>query len=247
MWPTSAAKALQRSCIGDLSGVTRSRTSSYRLPTLNFRDTLRAAHPTRRWAQLVAGLLLAASSVALMVEARLGLDPWNALHEGLAERLPLSFGTVAALSGLVVLLLWVPLRQPLGAGTVVNTVLVGLLIDVALWVVPTPQTLVVRGVFLLVGVVLCGAAGAVYLGSHLGPGPRDGLMTGLVARTGRSVRLVRTTLELTVLLAGYLLGGTVGIGTVLFAVAIGPLVQFFLPRVAAPLEMPVEPASARHA
>ena len=223
----------------------RSRRPSYRLPTLGFRDTLRAGHLTRRWLQLVTGLLLAASSIALMVEARLGLDPWNALHEGLAERLPLSFGTVTALSGLVVLLLWVPLRQPLGAGTVVNAVLVGLLVDVALWVVPTPQSLAVRGVFLVVGVVLCGAAAAVYLGSHLGPGPRDGLMTGLVARTGRSMRLVRTTLELTVLVLGFLLGGTVGIGTILFALAIGPLIQFFLPRVAAPLELPATREVAR--
>jgi uncharacterized membrane protein YczE len=160
------------------------------------------------------------------------------LHEGLTRFLPLSFGMVTIVSGLVVLLLWVPLRQPLGLGTVINLVLVGVLVDVALRALPTPSSLLVRGVFLVVGVVLCAAAGAVYLGSHLGPGPRDGLMTGLVARTRRSVRLVRTALELTVLLVGFLLGGTVGVGTLVFAVAVGPLIQFFLPRVAVPITVP---------
>jgi uncharacterized membrane protein YczE len=214
------------------------RPQPYRLPTLGVRQQLRAGHLSRRWLQLFAGLLMAGFSIGLMVEAHLGLDPWNVMHEGLTYFLPLSFGTVTIVSGLVVLLLWVPLRQPLGLGTVVNLVLVGVLVDVALWVLPTPGALPVRGAFLVVGVVLCAASGAIYLGSHLGPGPRDGLMTGLVARTGRSVRLVRTSIELTVLLVGFLLGGTVGVGTVLFAVAIGPLVQFFLPRVAAPIELP---------
>jgi uncharacterized membrane protein YczE len=210
----------------------------YELPSLNLRDQLRAGRHVRRWLQLVVGLLIAALSIAMMVEAHLGLDPWNVLHEGLVKHLGLSFGTVTVISGVVVLLLWIPLRQPLGAGTIVNAVLVGGLVDLALWLVPTPDDLWLRVMFLVVGVVLCGAAGAVYLGSHLGPGPRDGLMTGLVARTGRSIRLVRTALEASVLLVGFLLGGTVGIGTVIFALAIGPLVQFFLPRVAAPLDLP---------
>jgi len=213
---------------------------NYELPTLNLRDQLRAGRHGRRWLQLVVGLLLAALSIAMMVEAHLGLDPWNVLHEGLVKHLGLSFGTVTIISGVAVLLLWIPLRQPLGAGTVINAVLVGALVDVALWLVPTPDELWLRVMFLLVGVVLCGAAGAVYLGSHLGPGPRDGLMTGLVARTGRSLRLVRTTLEASVLLVGFLLGGTVGVGTVVFALTIGPLIQFFLPRVAVPLELPSE-------
>ena len=189
--------------------------------------------------QLFAGLLMAGFSIGLMVEARLGLDPWNVMHEGLTHLLPLSFGMVTVVSGLVVLLLWVPLHQPLGVGTVVNAVLVGLLVDVALWALPTPGSLALRAAFLVVGVVLCAASGAIYLGSHLGPGPRDGLMTGLVTRTGRSVRLVRTSLELTVLLVGFLIGGTVGVGTVLFAVAVGPLIQFFLPRVAVAIPVPV--------
>jgi len=211
---------------------------SYRLPTLGVGQQLRAGRLTRRWLQLFAGLVMAGFSIGLMVEAHLGLDPWNVMHEGLTHFLPLSFGLVTIVSGLVVLLLWVPLHQPLGLGTVVNLVLVGLLVDVALWALPTPDPLLVRGVFLVVGVVLCAASGAIYLGSHFGPGPRDGLMTGLVTRTGRSVRLVRTSLELTVLLVGFLLGGTVGVGTVVFAVAIGPLVQFFLPRVAVPIAVP---------
>jgi len=211
---------------------------TYELPTLNLRDQLRAGRHPRRWLQLVVGLVIAALSIAMMVEAHLGLDPWNALHEGLVKHLGLSFGTVTALSGLVVLMLWIPLRQPLGVGTIVNAILVGVLVDGALWLMPTPDELWLRVMFLLVGVVLCGAAGATYLGSHLGPGPRDGLMTGLVARTGRSIRLVRTTLEASVLAVGFLLGGTVGIGTVLFALAIGPLIQFFLPRVVAPLDLP---------
>jgi uncharacterized membrane protein YczE len=211
---------------------------NYELPTLNLRDQLRAGRHGRRWFQLVVGLLIAALSIAMMVEAHLGLDPWNALHEGLVKHLGLSFGTVTIISGVAVLLLWIPLRQPLGAGTVINAVLIGALVDVALWLVPTPGELWLRVMFLLVGVVLCGAAGAVYLGSHLVPGPRDGLMTGLVARTGRSLRLVRTTLEASVLMVGFLLGGTVGIGTVVFALTIGPLIQFFLPRVAAPLDLP---------
>jgi uncharacterized membrane protein YczE len=214
------------------------RRPPYRLPSLSIRQQLRAGRLPRRWVQLVAGLLMAGFSIGLMVEAHLGLDPWNMMHEGLAHLLPLSFGAVTIVSGLVVLLLWIPLRQPLGLGTVVNTVLVGLMVDVALAALPTPTSLLVRAGFLVVGVVLCAASGAIYLGSHLGPGPRDGLMTGLVARTGRSVRLVRTGLELTVLLVGFLLGGTVGVGTVVFAVAIGPLVQFFLPWVAVPIRVP---------
>jgi uncharacterized membrane protein YczE len=212
------------------------------LPTLSFRQQLRAGWLVRRWLQLVVGLLIAAFAIALMVEARLGLDPWTVLHEGLADRTGASFGTVTVVSGIVVLLLWIPLRQPLGAGTIVNTVLIGSVIDAALWALPTPDVLWVRIVFLVVGVVLCGLAAAVYLGSHLGPGPRDGLMTGLVARTGRSLRLVRTSLEAFVLVVGFLLGGTAGVGTVLFAVTIGPLIQFFLPRVSAPLEL-AEPES----
>jgi len=221
-------------------------TSTYRLPILGFWQQLQAGRLVRRWLQLAAGLVVAALAIALMVEARLGLDPWNVLHEGLVKHLGVSFGTVTIVSGIVVLVLWVPLRQPLGAGTIVNTLLIGGLIDVALWAVPTPEAWWARVLFLLVGVVLCGAGAAVYLGSHLGPGPRDGLMTGLVARTGRSIRLVRTGLEASVLLVGFLLGGTVGIGTVLFAVPIGPLIQFFLPRVTAPLELPAEDAEPAH-
>jgi uncharacterized membrane protein YczE len=214
--------------------------TTYRLPTLGFRQQLRAGRLARRWLQLVMGLLVAALAIAMMVEARLGLDPWSVLHEGLMRHLGTSFGTVTVVSGIIVLLCWIPLRQPLGAGTIVNAVIIGGLIDLSLWAVPTPEELWVRVVYLVVGVVLCGTGAAVYLGSHLGPGPRDGLMTGLVERTGRSIRLVRTSLEASVLLVGFLLGGTVGVGTVLFAVAIGPMIQLLLPWVAAPLELPAE-------
>jgi len=144
--------------------------STYRLPILSFWQQLRAGRLARRWLQLAAGLVVAALAIALMVEARLGLDPWNVLHEGLVKHLGISFGTVTIVSGIIVLVLWVPLRQPLGAGTIVNTLLIGGLIDIALWAVPTPEAWWARVLFLLVGVVLCGAGAAVYLGSHLGPG-----------------------------------------------------------------------------
>src|SRR5918998_3266446 len=148
---------------------------NYELPSLNLKDQLRAGRHLRRWLQLVAGLVLAALSVAMMVEAHLGLDPWNVLHEGLVKHLGLSFGAVTVLSGVVVLLLWIPLRQPLGAGTIVNALLIGGLVDVALWLVPTPDELWVRAMFLLVGVVLCGAAGRGDPGGHPPPGAPGGL------------------------------------------------------------------------
>ena len=212
--------------------------SSPEVRTAGIRDQLRAGRLTRRLPQLVFGLVIAGVSIGLMVEAHLGLDPWNVLHEGLTHLLPVSFGVVTILSGLVVLLLWIPLRQPLGIGTVINIVVVGVVADLALWALPTPEPMGMRIAFLVGGVVLCGLGGAIYLGSHLGPGPRDGLMTGLVTRTRWSVRVVRTGLEATVLVLGFLLGGTVGVGTVLFAVAIGPLIQFFLPWAAAPFDEP---------
>jgi uncharacterized membrane protein YczE len=152
-------------------------------------------------------------------------------HEGLTHHLPLTFGQVVILVGAVVLLLWVPLRQRPGIGTVLNVLLVGVAVDVTLAWLPTPDHLAIQVAFLLLGVVGNGLAGALYIGADLGTGPRDGLWTGLVRRTGRSVRLVRTALELTVLLVGFALGGTVGIGTVVYALVIGPVVQMFLPLV----------------
>ncbi len=185
----------------------------------------------RRLAQLVLGLWLYGATMALMVESGLGLDPWDVFHEGLTHHLPLTFGQVVILVGAVVLLLWVPLRQRPGIGTVLNVLLIGVAVDVTLAWLPTPDHLAVQVTFLLLGVVGNGLAGALYIGADLGTGPRDGLWTGLVRRTGRSVRLVRTALELTVLLVGFALGGTVGIGTVVYALVIGPVVQVFLPLV----------------
>ena len=196
----------------------------------------------RRLVQLFAGLALYGFSMALMIEATLGLNPWDVFHQGVAERAGWTFGTVTIVVGALVLLLWIPLRQRPGIGTVSNVIVIGIAVDASLWLVPTPSSLAVRIVFLAVGVVLNGVASGAYIGANLGPGPRDGLMTGLVARTGRSVGLIRTGLELAVLGVGWLLGGTLGIGTLAYALAIGPLVQIFLPLMTVPADEP-EPAS----
>lgn len=189
---------------------------------------------TRRLIQLYSGLVLYGASMALMIRAGLGLDPWDVLHQGLAERLPLSFGMVTIVVGALVLLAWIPLRQRPGVGTVSNVIVIGLAVDATLVVIPAPDALALGVAFLLAGVVLNGVATAAYIGARLGPGPRDGLMTGLVRRTGRSVRLVRTSIEVTVLAAGWLLGGTVGVGTVAYALGIGPLVHVLLPALTVP-------------
>ncbi len=187
---------------------------------------------TRRLVQLFAGLILYGASMALMLRSTLGLDPWDVFHQGLASHTALSFGMLVNLVGLAVLLLWIPLRQWPGIGTVANVATIGLSVDATLAVLPPVEGLPARAALLVAGVVLNGLAGALYIGAGLGPGPRDGLMTGLVRRTGWSIRLVRTGLELSVLAIGWAMGGTVGIGTVLYALAIGPLVQAFLPLVA---------------
>jgi uncharacterized membrane protein YczE len=185
--------------------------------------------PGRRLPQLIAGLALYGTSMAMQLRATLGVDPWDVFHQGLARHLPLSFGLVTALTGVVVLLLWLPLRQRPGVGTVANVVVIAVSVDAALALIPVLSALPARIALLSGGIVLNGVASAAYIGARLGPGPRDGLMTGLAARTGWSIRLVRTGIELTVLAAGWLLGGTVGIGTVAYALAIGPLTQAFLP------------------
>ena len=188
----------------------------------------------RRLVQLYAGLVLYGASMALMIRAGLGLDPWDVLHQGLGERLPLSFGMVTIVVGALVLLAWIPLRQRPGVGTVSNVIVIGLAVDAALAVLHAPDAPALRVAFMLAGVGLNGVATAAYIGARLGPGPRDGLMTGLVRRTGRSVRLVRTSIEVTVLAAGWLLGGTVGVGTVVYALGIGPLVHVLLPALTVP-------------
>ncbi|MEU6276943.1 hypothetical protein ABZ871_31740 [Streptomyces populi] len=181
-----------------------------------------------RLAQLYAGLALYGASSALLVEAGLGLEPWNVLHQGLAELTGLTIGGVSIVVGAAVLLLWIPLRQRPGLGTVSNVFVIGLSMDGTLALVPDVRSLALRIPLLVAGVVLNGVATGLYISARFGPGPRDGLMTGLNRRTGRSVRLVRTVLEVAVVATGFALGGTVGVGTVLYAAAIGPLAQFFL-------------------
>ncbi|MEV4534970.1 hypothetical protein AB0J82_14180 [Asanoa sp. NPDC049518] len=184
----------------------------------------------RRLTQLFLGLVLYGASMALQIEATLGLDPWDVFHQGLAEKTGLSFGTIVIIVGAAVLLLWIPLRQKPGIGTVSNIVIIGLAVDATLALLPTPDALAVRITFLVLGIVLNGVAGGLYIGARLGPGPRDGLMTGWVGRKpGRSIRLTRTVIEVAVLGAGVLLGGTVGIGTVAYALLIGPLNHVFIP------------------
>jgi uncharacterized membrane protein YczE len=183
----------------------------------------------RRLLQLYAGLALYGVSMAMLVRAELGVMPWDVLHQGISRQLGGSLGTVSIVVGALVLLLWVPLGQRPGVGTVSNVVVIGLAVDAALAVLPDVDGLVVRILLVAAGIVLNAVATAAYIGVHLGPGPRDGLMTGLVRRTGGSVRLVRTGIEVAVVASGWLLGGTLGVATVLYALAIGPLVQLLLP------------------
>ncbi len=183
-----------------------------------------------RFAQLIVGLLLYGFTMALMVQSGLGLDPWDVFHEGLTHHVPLSFGQVVIAVGAIVLLLWIPLRQRPGIGTVLNVLLIGLAADAGIALVAAPDEMWARVTLLVVGVVGNGLAGALYIGARLGAGPRDGLWVAIVERTHLSVRLVRTSIELTVLATGFLLGGTVGVGTAAYALAIGPLTQFFSAR-----------------
>jgi len=183
---------------------------------------------TARFVQLFAGLVLFGVSLAFLVRSELGLDPWDVFHQGLSVATGLSIGVCTIAAGVVVLLLWFPLRQRPGIGTVANVILVGLTLDAALFVLPTTNDLAFRWTYLIGGIVLNGIATGAYIGAGLGPGPRDGLMVGL-ARGGRSIRVVRTSIEVSVLVVGWLLGGTVGIGTVLFALTIGPIVHRTLP------------------
>ncbi|WNV75927.1 hypothetical protein [Geodermatophilus sp. DSM 44513] len=195
--------------------------------------------PVRRLVQLYAGLLLYAFSMALLVRSGLGVMPWDVLHQGLARQLDWSLGVVTIVVGALVLLAWFPLRERPGLGTVSNVVVIGVALDAVLAVLPEPSSLGVRVALVPLGVGLNAVATAAYVGVHLGPGPRDGLMTGLVRRTGRSVRLVRTTIEVVVVAAGWLLGGTLGMATVLYALAIGPLVHVLLPRLSVRPPAPV--------
>jgi len=184
---------------------------------------------TRRLFQLLIGLALYGASIAVMVRANLGLDPWDVFHQGLSNHSGISLGMMVNLVGVAVLLLWIPIRQRPGIGTVANVFLIGTFADISLWLIPPIHSLPLQVAMMVVAILLNGIATGAYIGAGLGPGPRDGLMTGLVKRTGGSVRVIRTVIEIAVLAAGWLLGGTVGIGTVLYAIAIGPIVHRMLP------------------
>ena len=197
----------------------------------------------RQLTQLLTGLVAAGLGIALVVRSDLGLGPWDVLHQGIAERTGTSMGMVVLGVGVVVLAMWVPLRQPLGLGTVLNVVVVGGALDLFLRVLPEVGNVVARWGSLGGGVVAVGAGSGLYLGAGMGPGPRDGVMTGL-ARQGTPVWVARTGIEVSALVLGWLLGGTVGIGTLVFALAIGPLVQLFLDRCSLPAPAPAPVAGA---
>lgn len=205
--------------------VSRVRTSRLGRIRALFPDTV-----ARRLPQLFIGLTMCGVGIPFMVRSRLGLGPWEVLHQGISRQSGISIGLVSILVGVPVLACWALLRQAPGIGTVSNLVTIGAVTDLSGPFIPLPDHPVSRVVFLATGILLLGVGSGLYIGAGLGPGPRDGLMTGLARRTGRSIRLVRTLMEITVLLAGAALGGTVGIGTVAFALTIGPIVQVALGR-----------------
>lgn len=190
---------------------------------------LRAGRLARRVPQLFVGLILYGVSLAMMVRGDLGLAPWDVLHSGLIRHVPLTLGQAVVVMSFVVLLAWVPLREVPGAATIANALVVGFAADATLALLDRPDAMVARVGLAVGGIALCAFAGAMYIGAQLGRGPRDGLMTGLSRRTGLSLRLVRTGLEVGVVLVGLVLGGVLGIATVAYALAIGPLTQAFLP------------------
>src|SRR5882757_5436074 len=183
---------------------------------------------TARGTALLVGLCGYGFSMAVMVRAGLGLDPWDVFHQGLTRHTGMTIGVASAVVGVAVLLAWIPLRNRPGIGTVANVIVIAVTVDAGMALLPTPESMPVRVAMMLGAVVLNGLSTVLYIGAGLGPGPRDGLMTGVVARTGVSVRVVRTSIEATVLAVGWLLGGTVGVGTVVYALGIGPLVQLFV-------------------
>ncbi|HEY9555109.1 MAG TPA: hypothetical protein VIR58_00155 [Acidimicrobiales bacterium] len=197
----------------------------------------------RRVPRLMLGLVMFGLGIAFMVQGDLGLSPWDVLHEGVAERSGLAIGTVTIATGVVVLLLWLPLRERMGIGTVANALVIGLVVNAGIAVLPEPEHMAARIAFLLFGIFLFGPGSGYYIGAGLGPGPRDGLMTGL-AKRGHPVRTVRTGIELAALAIGAALGGTVGVGTVVFALAVGPNVHFFLTRMTLPAPRSRRPTQA---
>jgi len=199
---------------------------------------LRAGRLGRRLTQLYLGLYIYGLSQALMIRGGVGLAPWDVLHSGITKHLPISFGMAVVALSFVVMLFWFPLREVPGLGTISNALVIGTSADLSLRFVPTMHGWVGRYAFMLGGVALCGLATAMYIGAQFGRGPRDGLMTGLHRTTGLSLRLVRTGLEVTVTLVGLLLGGGLGVGTVVFALTIGPMTQRWLPFWIVPVPLP---------
>ena len=183
-----------------------------------------------RLGRCLAGLLVCGFGIALIVAGDIGLAPWDVLHDGLSERTGMPIGTAIIVVGFALLLVWIPLRVRPGLGTILNAIEIGLVVDLILPHLPDPDDVPFQLALMLLGVVAFGAGTGLYIGAGLGPGPRDGLMTGLAARTGQSIRLVRTVLELAVFAGGWALGGEPGIGTAVFALTIGPIVQWFLHR-----------------
>ena len=175
------------------------------------------------------GLAVFGVGIALILDAHLGAAPWDVFHTGIADLTGLAVGQVTIITGVVLLMLWIPLGETMGLGTILNAIEIGLVVDLVLPLLPEPELLVARMAMMLGGVVVIAIGSGLYIGAGLGPGPRDGLMTGF-AKRGISIRFARTAIELTVLLIGIALGGAIGVGTAVFAFGIGPLVQFFLPR-----------------
>lgn len=221
----------------------RADLTSRELARLGPVEQLRAGRLVRRLSQLAVGLVLYGLTLALIIRAAVGNAPWDVLHQGIAKHTSLSIGEAVIVMSLVVLLLWIPIRELPGLGTIANSFLVGLSADFFLGVLDRPGALELQVLMMLAGVTLNGLATALYIGSQLGPGPRDGLMTGLHRRTGVSIRVVRTGLEVSVVGIGFLLGGAVGIGTILYTLAIGPLVQLMLPYTI--VELSLEPGQRR--
>jgi uncharacterized membrane protein YczE len=205
---------------------------------------------TRRWAQLLLGLFLYGIAISMMLRAAIGISPWDVLAQGISLRTGIPFGFVTNIVGGVVLLFWIPIRQRLGIGTVLNAVLVGPSAEVGLWLIPVQTELWVRILLFVGGLLLLAVATGLYIGARFGPGPRDGLMTGIHHKFGIRIWIVRTTLEVVVLVIGWILGGDVGIGTLVFALAVGPLVHVTMPILLVPAARPnpepnAEPAGSQ--
>jgi hypothetical protein len=183
----------------------------------------------RRLIQLLVGLVLFGVGIAMMLQSGLGLPPWDVLHQGLTEEFGLTVGIWSIIISFVVLVLWLPLRERYGIGTVLNAIIIGVVIDLGVLVIPEPDNVWWDLLLMAGGISVIGLASGMYIGANLGPGPRDGLMTA-IARRGLSIRVTRWGLEIVVLITGILLGGTFGVGTIGFALLIGPIVQYFLPR-----------------